>query len=199
MSKAFISFLTFGIITTSLYSVENPNHMNKRVLFSLFSMLSVFISSCGSKDDDCTKTIQIVHYAFEDKAFKPYYVAEEVPCDFVAPGDTGPAELENFTYEVIYFTFTADTGNNTSRLQFEIKLNNPNNYDVEGLASLTTRNSGDSFEFIGNYTALASVPCYAIPANASCILTFDQEYPYDPNIGAPESIEVVSVKYYIAN
>ncbi|MBO3097180.1 hypothetical protein [Gelidibacter pelagius] len=172
--------------------------MNKKVLFTLFLMVSMFISSCSSKDDDCTKTLEMPHYALENHRLNLYYVAEEVPCDFVAHEDKGPLELKNFTYKVLYFTFTTDTSNNTSRLKFEIKLNNPNNYAVEGLAILTIRPVGDGFEYTGNYSSLASVPCHNIAANSSCTLTFDQEYPFNPDLGAPQSLELVSVKYYVA-
>ena len=139
------------------------------------------------------------HYKLENNALNRYYIMEEVPCDFVAPEDKGPLELKNFTYEVLYFTFTTDTENNTSRLKFEIKLNNPNNYAVEGLPLLTIRAAGDDFEYTGNYSNLASVPCHSIAANSSCTLTYDQDYPFNPDVGAPESIQVVAVKYYVAN
>lgn len=173
--------------------------MNKKVLLTLLLMVSLFMSSCSSKDDDCTKTLEVPHYALENNKFTHYFVMEEVACDFVAPEDTGPPELKNFTYEILYFTFTPDTGNNTSSLKFEIKLNNPNNYAVEGLAFLTIRPAGDNFEYTGNYSELASVPCYKILGNSSCTLTYNQDYPYNPDVGAPESMELVSVKYYIAN
>ncbi|HUH26845.1 hypothetical protein [Gelidibacter sp.] len=162
-------------------------------------MFIIISTSCDSKDDDCTKTLEMPHYALEKNTLNRYYVNEEVPCDFVAPEDIGPPELKNFTYEVLYFTFTTDTKNKTSRLKFEIKLNNPNNYGVEGIPYLTIRPAGDHMEYVGNYSNLASVPCHNITANSSCILTYDQEYPFNPDIGAPESMEVVSVKYYTTN
>ena len=153
--------------------------MNKNLLFTLFLVGTVLLSSCGSKDDECTKTAEIPHYALKNKKFERYVVMEEVSCDFI--------------------NFTPDTGNETSRLKFEIKLNNPNNYAVEGLANITVRAAGDDFEYTGTYSDLASVPCYKISANSSCILTYDVESPYNPNVGAPKSMEVVNVVYYIAN
>ena len=174
------------------------NLMIKKMFFSLILMSIILISGCGSKDDDCTKTVQITHYALKNKKFEPYYVMEEVSCDFVAE-DIGPLPLKNFTYEVLNFIFIPDTGNKTSRLKFEIKLNNPNNYAVEGLAYITIRPAGDNFEYTGTYSDLASVPCYNIGANSNCILTYDVEYPYNPDVGAPESMEVIKVEYYIAN
>lgn len=170
--------------------------------FSLILYLLVFglISSCSSTDDGpCTKMMPIEHYKIVNNQFEAYNVSEEVACDFVAPETTGPLPLKNFTYEVIYFTFIRDTGQKTSRLMFEIKLNNPNGYSVEGLAFLTTKASGDSFEYYGNYSKLASISCNKIAANSSCILTFDQEYPLNPEVGTPTSISLVNVTYLIAN
>ena len=161
-------------------------------------MGTILTSSCGSKDDECTKTLEITHYGIENNKFKRYFVMEEVSCDFVAE-DMGPPALKNFTYEVLNFIFIPDTGNKTSRLKFEIKLNNPNNYAVEGLAYITLRAAADDFEYTGTYSNLASVPCYKISANSSCTLTYDVESPYNPNVGAPESMEVVKVEYYVAN
>lgn len=178
---------------------QNPNLMNTKFLSTLLLMASVFISSCNSKDDECTKTVEIPNCAFENNKFNRYFVMEEVACDFVAPEDTGPLELKNFTYEVLNFTFTPDTGNNTSRLKFEIKLNNPNNYAAEGIAYLTIRPAGDHIEYTGHYSELASVPCHQITANSSCILTYDQEYPFNPDVGARESMAVVAVNYYVGN
>lgn len=172
--------------------------MKKIISFIILLLLIILNTNCASKDDECTKTAEIPHYAFKDKKFERYVVMEEVSCDFVVE-DLGPLPLKNFTYEVLNFIFIPDTGNETSRLKFEIKLNNPNNYAVEGLAYITTRPAGDNFEFTGTYSELASVPCNKIGANSSCILTYDVEYPYNPDVGAPESMEVVKVEYYIAD
>lgn len=161
-------------------------------------LLIILSSSCASTDDECTKTLEIPHYALKNNTFERYLVMEEVICDFVVE-DLGPLPLKNFTYEVLNFVFIPDTGNNTSRLKFEIKLDNPNNYAVEGLAYITTRSFGDTSEYTGTYSDLASVPCNQIGANSSCIMIYDVDYPYNPDVGAPESMEVVKVAYYIAN
>lgn len=161
-------------------------------------MLTILSTSCGSKDDECTKTLEIPHYALKNNKFERYVVMEEVSCVFVFE-DLGPLPLKNFTYEVLNFIFIPDTGNQTSRLKFEIKLNNPNNYAVEGLAYITTQSAGDTSEYTGTYSDLASVPCHKIGGNSSCILTYDVDYPYNSDVGAPESMEVVKVEYYIAN
>ncbi|MBJ7880320.1 hypothetical protein [Gelidibacter salicanalis] len=174
--------------------------MKKSFSLVLSLMVLFVVSSCGSEDDDtCTKMIAIPHYKVVNNQFEAYNVTEEVACDFVEPENSGPPELQNFSYEVLYFTFIPDTGHKTSRLKFEIKLNNPNNYAVEGLAFLTTRVDGDSFEYYGNYSKLATVSCNKIAANSSCTLTFDQEYALKPEEENPTAIELVSVAYYVAN
>ena len=172
--------------------------MKKIIRFIIVLLLIVLNINCESKDDDCTKTMEIPHYDLKNNKFERYVVREEVSCDFVVE-DLGPLPLHNFTYEVLRFIFIPDTGNKTSRLKFEIKLNNPNNYAVKGLAFITTRSAGDTFEYRGNYSDLASVPCNKIGAKSSCILTYDVDYPYNPEVGAPESMEVDNVEYYIAN
>lgn len=172
--------------------------MTTIIRFIILLLLVILNTNCASKDDECTKTLEIPHYALKNKKFERYFVMEEVACDFVAE-DIGPLPLKNFTYEVLNFIFIPDTGNKTSKLKFEIKLNNPNNYTVEGLAYITTRPAGDNFEYTGTYSDLASVPCNEIVANSSCILTYDVDYPYNPDVGAPESMEVVKVEYLIAN
>lgn len=173
--------------------------MKKRTALSGFLLIVTIIWSCGSKDDDCTKTIAIPQYYVENNQIKKgQNVMLEVPCDFPDAEDlNGPPELENFTYEVHFYTFIPDTGNNTSRLKFEIKLNNENPHPVKGLPFLTTK-SGD-FEFTRTYGDEASVPCDGIPANSSCMLTFDKEYPLDLDLGIPEPMTLVNVKYYTVN
>lgn len=161
-------------------------------------MVSLIISGCSSKDDECTKMMAIPHYYVVNNQFQSYDVMEEVPCDFPEPGEIGtPPELKNFSYEVIFFTYIPDTGNNTSQLKFQIKLNNPNAYAAEGLPFLTIKS--EEIEFTRTYGNEASIPCGGIPAKGSCTLTFDKEYPIDPDLGVPGFMELVSVKYYVAN
>lgn len=116
-----------------------PNIMKKLCLFLLLSLFILNVS-CGSKDDDCTKMMAIPQYYVENNLIKSHDVMQEVSCDFPEPEELkGPPELKNFTYDVLYFTFIPDTGNNTSRLKFEIKLHNPNNTAAVGLPFLTIK------------------------------------------------------------
>lgn len=126
-------------------------------------------------------------------------IEQEVPCDFPEPTEPELIEapiLENFTYEILSFNYSADTGNNTSRLQFEIQLNNHNDFDVAGIPVLTVTTS--DLEFSGSYSSNASVPCYTIAANSNCILTYDQEESL--NLGLPPaSFEIVNVEYIVTD
>tara|TARA_R110000751_G_scaffold241576_2_gene342034 strand:- start:17 stop:493 length:477 start_codon:yes stop_codon:yes gene_type:complete len=158
----------------------------------------MFIFSCGSNDDDCTKTITIPQVYFVGNQSYSYDTTQEVSCDFPEPEDpviTEPPVLENFTYEVLFFTYTQDTGNNTSRLEFEIKLNNNNNFLVEGVPILTIMS--DDLLFSGSYSNNASIPCYSLDANSSCILTFEAEDSLD--LGVANSLQLLDVKYYLTN
>lgn len=106
--------------------------------------------------------------------------------DVMTPEDT---ELQDVTYEVILFEFTPDTGNNTSRLRYEIKLSNPNDTEITGFHKITMNIDG----LISSNIATDSSPCYLIGANSDCTISFDEEESFD--IGMINSIELVSVEY----
>lgn len=172
--------------------------MKNLLKFSLLLAISLTIFNCGSKDDDCTKIITIPQFYYANNQTYSYDIEQEVDCDFPEPSDPEliePPILENFTYDVISFVYTPDTGNNTSRLQFEIQLNNNNIYSVEGVPILTI--NSDGLQFSGSYSNLASTPCYAIAANSSCNLTVDIEESL--NVGAASTFELLDVSYYLTN
>ncbi|RAJ12973.1 hypothetical protein [Olleya aquimaris] len=110
--------------------------------------------------------------------------------DMFTPEET---ELENVTYEVILFEFTPDTGNNTSRLRYEIKFSNPNDFAINGFHKITINADG----IISSNIATDSSPCYLIGANSDCTINFDEEDSFD--IGMVNSIELVSVEYNFEN
>jgi hypothetical protein len=174
--------------------------MRNLIKFSLYNIVVILMVSCSS-DDDCTKTIVVQpEQVINTPTGSVYYpeVKQEVPCDAPEPDSGGEVSetgsLENFTYDVLSFNYTPDTGNNTSRLQFEIQLNNANNFPVEGVPVLTLL--VDDLQISGSYSADASAPCYEIGANSSCVLVYDQEASLDQ--GAANSIELLSVEYYIS-
>lgn len=103
------------------------------------------------------------------------------------------AQLLNVTNEVVLFEFTPDTGNNTSRLRYEIKFSNPNDTAINGFHRITTDVDGlVSTALSSNFS-----PCYLIEANSDCTIFFDAEESF--NIGRVNSIQLLSVEYNIAN
>lgn len=167
----------------------------KNIFKYLFLIAITFFSfSCASdNEDDCTKTITIPQYYIVYNQTYSYDTTQEVPCDFPEPEDPEliqPPLLENFTYDVLSFNFTPDTGNNTNRLEFEIKLNNPNNYAVNGIPYITLNADG-----IVSSTGYNT--CSQINASSSCILTYDVEGSL--NLGIINSVELVTVEYFLTN
>ena len=142
------------------------------------------------------KTIVIPQFYTVNNQSYSYDITQEVSCDTpepTAPKQIEPPQLENFSYEVLKFEFTPDTGNNTSRLQFEIKINNSNDHAVSGVPVLTV--DVDGLQQSASFSNYASIPCYEIAANSSCILTYDREESRD--IAIVESFELLDVRYYV--
>lgn len=100
-------------------------------------------------------------------------------------------ELKEVTYEVLLFKFTPDTGNNSSRLQYEIKFSNPNDISINGFHRITTNADGLIIKSIASNHS----PCYTIDANSVCTLSFDEEDSF--NIGRVNAIKLVSVEYIL--
>ena len=141
-------------------------------------------------NDDCTKIIpSYIHV--NNQVIKE---VSEVPCDYeIEPLEPViHPELENFTYEVKTFLFTKGNSNSNSRFQFEIKLNNPNNYDAIGYPILYI--SSNEIENKVSYSSLASEPCLSIEANSYCMLTLDIEESIEYGT---ETIELLDVKYFV--
>ena len=167
---------------------------------SLICFVVLSFTACSSSEDesDCTKTITIPQFYFFNNQSYNYDISQEVSCNFpdaVSPELIEPPQLDNFTYTVVNFLFTPDTGNNTSRLQFEIELNNPNNYDVSGFPVLTI--STDGLVSSGSFSNNASIPCYEINSNSNCNLVYDQQSSLD--LGLISSVELIDVNYFLTN
>ncbi|MGB6269302.1 MAG: hypothetical protein WBF67_09870, partial [Olleya sp.] len=113
--------------------------MKHLLKYTILFLILLSLWNCGdsSENDNCTKTITIPQYYNVFNQVYSYNSTLEVPCDYPEP--TGPQALEhppilqNFTYEVLSLIYTPDTGNNTSRLQFDIQLNNNNDFAVQGI------------------------------------------------------------------
>ncbi|WP_323788949.1 hypothetical protein [Psychroserpens sp.] len=174
----------------------------RRYYFLVFTVLIILISGCGSDDnivEDCTKIIvsepqQVVTNASGTTVIPE--VTQEVPCDYeegIPIIGTNVNPLENFTYEVLYFTFIPDTGNNTRRIEFEIQLNNSNDFIAEGKPITTIEANGEISAgpfFINN----AIEPCFSIDANSTCIFAFEIEEPLDVILN---SISLIDVDYWL--
>lgn len=107
-------------------------------------------------------------------------------------GDDSPQtedELFEVTTELIYFEYTPDTGNNTSKLEYQFRFTNPNAVMVTGGARITINSDGLESTTIGTDDS----PCYVIEANSECIYTFEAESSHD--LGIPNSVEFVSAYY----
>lgn len=101
--------------------------------------------------------------------------------------------LKSITYEVLLFEFTADTGNNSSRLKYNIKYTNPNNVAVKGTSAVTMNYNGLIL------TPIKRVPPYVeIEANSSYTESYDVESPHDTQSLSPEQIKTFSVKFVSA-
>ena len=172
--------------------------MQRSIKIIFLLIITALFWGCSSSEEDCKKTIIIPQTYFVNNQSYSYDITQEVPCDFPEPEDIiqiDPPALENFTFEVLSFIYTENIENNTSRFQFEIILNNPNDYAAVGVPILTL--NIDGLVTKASYSNNASIPCLEINAKSSCTLTFDQESSLD--LGKINSIELVAVEYFLTN
>jgi hypothetical protein len=162
----------------------------------IFSLSSCVFFGC-SADKDCMKTITIPAYSIQTPTGSSYYPEskQEVRCDYEITPIKEAEPLKNFSYEVLSFNFTPNTGKNTNRLQFEIKLNNLNDFDIKGYPMFTV--IADGIESSGPYSKGAISTCNQIEKKSSCIFTFDVESSLE--LGKINSIKLVTVNYYLLN
>ena len=174
--------------------------MYKKLQIFVCILLIPTLFACPS-DDECTKTITIPQTYFVGNQSYTQEITQEIPCDQQEPSDPGeiiePPVLENFTYQILSFNYQPYTNTNTTRVQYEIQLNNHNNYDVIGIPILTAYDG--HIEFSGNLSAEADEPCNEISANSSCILSFNKEYPIDPAVPPSSTYQIVNVEYVVIN
>ncbi len=100
--------------------------------------------------------------------------------------------LTDVVSEVLFFEFTPDTGNNSSRLRYEIEFKNPNKVAIKGFYRIKTVSDGLSITAISTNLS----PCYQIGANERCTVSFDEEQSFD--VGRTNLIQLISVEYNIA-
>jgi hypothetical protein len=168
----------------------------KNTTILVYALIVLTMLSCSSAED-CTKTIIIPSVTVTSPtgiSFIPEYQAQ-VPCDYVQTPIQELTPLQNFSFEVLNFTFTSNTGNNTSRLKFDIKLNNLNSFTINGYAIMTV--NADGTVSSGGFTNGSSSSCTEIVANSSCVFSYDKESPLEE--GLISSIQLVDVKYYLVD
>ncbi len=160
----------------------------------LFSFLSLFIFSC-SQDNGCIERIAVPDNVTKNGnvfTFEPSYWID-LPCDYDFTEFNKVSEvLKNFSYNLVDYNFIANTGNNTSKLQFEVILKNNNSFDVEGLPIFIMRKDG--VEISKNYIDNTN-KCTVIAANASCSFIYNKETSLDDE--QTQSLEFVSVKFLL--
>lgn len=167
-----------------------------KFLFLLIGFTLVYGCS-EDKDKDCTKTItnnSQTYWTYGGMVHIPGS-SFEVPCDYVITPIVESKPIDKFTYEVLNFKFTPDTGKNTNRLQFEIKLNNLNDFAVKGYPMFTV--DIDGVVSSAPYLKGAISTCNQIEKKSSCVFTFDVESSLE--LGKINTIKLVTVKYYLLN
>lgn len=178
--------------------------MNFKTLpkFILALLLISSIYSCSSSDDsdeDCTKTIVIPQIYFVGGQSYRSDTTQEVPCDFpdaVELEVVEPPFLAEFSYEILFFEFIPDTGNNTRIIRFEIELKNESGQAVSGIPISTVRN--ENFTSTGpSFVTVATNACTMIPANSSCVFSVDLEESL--NTGMLNELEILEVQYLVTD
>lgn len=98
--------------------------------------------------------------------------------------------LKSITSEVLLFEFTPDTGHNSSRLHYEIKYTNPNDFAIKGFSSITMDYNGLIL------TPIKKLPPYIeIGANSNYTEIYDVESAHDTQSLSPEQIKTFSIKF----
>ncbi|KGL63570.1 hypothetical protein [Polaribacter sp. Hel1_85] len=167
--------------------------------YSAFFFLPIFILvlSCKSElEEDCIKTIIVQHEFIISSSTGTTTIPEitqVVDCSFPEPDAPKSIEelqkLTDFSYDVIEFNFTPDTGNNTNKLEYKIQLNNLSNKAVKGIPYITINIDGLVSTEV-NFGA-----CRELEANSNCIISLSKEASLD--LGIIENISFVKVEFFI--
>ena len=169
----------------------------KKYLPLFFTSLLIFVLSCKSESNEaCTKTI-IIQNEFIISGVTGTTVIPEisqvVDCSFPEPNAPESIlelqKLLEFSYDVLEFNFTPDTGNDTNRLQYKIQLNNLSNKVVKGIPYITINIDG----FVS--TEVNFGDCRELNENASCIISLNKESSLD--LGIINNISLEKIEYFI--
>ena len=162
--------------------------------FILFFSLVAFVN-CSS-EDDCAKIIVLQNEFTVTGPTGTTIIPEitqtvdcSVPAPTIAQTISELPKLQSFSYTVLEFNFTPDTGNNTSRLQYKIEINNLSNESVKGIPYVTINTDS----LVSSSTNLSG--CTQLSPNTSCIITFDKEESL--NLAQINSINLVKVEYLV--
>lgn len=163
---------------------------------AFIALITFFLCISCAQNYGCVERVTVpdnVKKTATGLVFEPSYWID-LPCDYDLSTLLDVSEvLQNFSYEVIRYNYIPDTGNNTSKLQFELQFSNNNTFDVTGLPIFTMR--ADGVEFNTSYTS-TNGNCSNITSNAICTLTYEKETSLE--LEKIETLELVSVKYLLA-
>jgi len=167
-----------------------------KIYLFIFSLIGIYSCSSSSEDEDCIKTIIVrPEYNFQSQFGTIYYpeLTQDVPCNFPEPDVTEVIgelpKLSEFSYTILEYNFIPDTGNNTSIINFKIKLNNLSSSKVNGFPYITLDIGG------GSTSSSSFDGCSEIDANSSCIITYNNEYSLD--LGIVNTFNILNVEYLL--
>lgn len=164
-------------------------------------VISLFVA-CGSNESNdnepCTKQIIVQNEFIIQTASGTTIIpqiTQEVDCNFpdpeIAEVITELPRLSSFSYNVLNISIIPDTGNNTSKVSYQIQLNNLSDKAVKGLPYVTTRINNQSI----TSSQVNNSSCTEISANSSCTISFEAEDSL--NLGTISSYDVVNVEYFV--
>lgn len=106
--------------------------------------------------------------------------------------DTEKTTTKEISSEVLFFEFIPDTGNSSSRLHYEIKYTNTNDFAIQGYTIVTLNYNG---LILTPIKRLPQDPYINIEANSSYTEVYNVESPHDTQSLSPEQIKSFYVKF----
>lgn len=163
----------------------------------IYLIIVFIIVSCSSNNEECLKSIKLVH----DKQYGPdSKVGDvvEIPCDETLIESKPIPKLEdnflkNFTYEILKYEYSENLDAQNATLILDVKLNNPTSSKIIGFPMFLMKINGVESYYELYYDAEES--CREIAPNSSCNFIYNRTFEIDPN--DPTTIDFISVEYYI--
>ncbi|MFK8060915.1 MAG: hypothetical protein AB8B78_12600 [Polaribacter sp.] len=167
--------------------------MKIKLFFFLFLLIITFGCSDGNGCVDRVTIPDNVEKTASGFTFTPSSWID-LPCDYDLSNLLDVSEVSpNFSFEIVSFKFTPDTGKNTSKLEFEVKLTNNCNKSIEGLPIFIMRIDG--VESSKNYIENTN-NCTSFTVNETCNFNYSKETSLET--GKVKSLELVAVKFLLA-